>query len=153
MKTGKAAKIFGIDIKTVQRWTDDFAEFFSPEARGEGRTQRSYNPQDMIVLNTIMGLRAKRAEAEEIRAKLASGDLDTTLPPEATSIPGESAIVVYTRVKQLELALTHYQEQVEQLRADAQSERERYESKIEGLHEQIGELKAELKFLKQQDKE
>ena len=57
MKSGKLAKLFSVDIKTLYRWTDEYSEFFSSDAQGIGRTQREYGPQDMIVINTIMKLR------------------------------------------------------------------------------------------------
>lgn len=171
MKSGKLTKAFRIDPKTLYRWTDEFSEFFSQEALGKERTHREYNQNDVVMMNTIMKLRAQRVETEEIRARLAAGDLDTTLPPEATDIPGDSAIQVYSRLWQLETTVAQYEKQLEQAREDlfryeelAQKDRQRYEEQaredrrhyegeIGSLREQIGELKAELKFLKQHGKE
>lgn len=156
MRSGKVAKSFGIDPKTLYRWTEEFTEFFSPDALGEGRTQREYNAQDLVVMNTIMKLRSKRVDTEEIRARLAAGDLDTVLPPEATAIPGENAVMVYAQLRQLEAAVVQYQGLVEQLRTENKSDREQfeekrkeYEARIGDLREDIGRYKTKIEILEE----
>lgn len=138
MKSGKLAKLFSVDIKTLYRWTDEYSEFFSSDARGIGRTQREYGPQDMIVINTIMKLRQQRAEPEKIRAQLAAGDFDTTLPPEATSIEGENAVMVYTQLRVLE-----QQVNLEKTRADtAEAAFEKERERNENLLREVGKWQA-----------
>jgi len=133
MKTGKVAKLFGIDPKTVTGWVDEFAEFFSPGARGEESTQREYLPEDLIVLNTIKVERVKRSEVEQIRAVLASGHREVNLPPQATVIGGEAAIAVYAQMKELEVKLDESTREIERLRQENTDLRERNDIKIEKL--------------------
>lgn len=125
MRTGKVAKLFGIDIKTVQRWTDEFGDFFTEQAKGIGKPQREYAPEDLIVLNTVLKLRSQRAEPEKIRAVLTSRDFDTSLPPEATDISGESAVMVYAQIKALEARHEQDQQQIEYLQNELERERTR----------------------------
>jgi DNA-binding transcriptional MerR regulator len=168
MKSGRASKIFGIDQKTIYKWTDDFAEFFSRDAQGIGRTQREYSPEDMIVMNTIMKLRAQRVEVEEIRARLASGERDTVLPPEATAMPGENAIMVYAQLRQLETMVAErdamiamiesknekiieeYKQQITDLRSENSGHISELNRQINELNREIGRYQAKLDFLREQ---
>lgn len=168
MKSGRASKIFGIDQKTIYKWTDDFAEFFSKDAQGIGRTQREYSPEDMIVMNTIMKLRAKRVDVEEIRARLASGERDTVLPPEATAMPGENAIMVYAQLRQLETMVAErdamlamieakneklieeYKQQINDLRSENSGHISELNRQINELNREIGRYQAKLDFLRDQ---
>ena len=103
MKTGKVAKLFNRDANTISDWTERYTEFFTLSARAQGRSQRDYQPEDLIVLNTIRIARDQdNATWEEIRARLASGDLETALPAEALNIDGNAAITVYRQMKELE---------------------------------------------------
>lgn len=168
MKSGRASKIFGIDQKTIYKWTDDFAEFFSKDAQGIGRTQREYSPEDMIVMNTIMKLRAKRVDVEEIRARLSSGERDTVLPPEATAMPGENAIMVYAQLRQLETMVAErdsmlamieakneklieeYKQQINDLRSENSGHISELNRQINELNREIGRYQAKLDFLRDQ---
>ena len=91
MRTGKVAKLFGVDTNTVADWTLRFSDFFTPEARGEVHSQREYQPEDLIVVNTIRMERKQNATWEKIRADLAAGHRVTQLPPEAMNIQGDNA--------------------------------------------------------------
>ncbi len=174
MKTGSVAKLFGIDPKTVTGWVDEFPEFFSESAKGDGLTQRSYLPEDLIVLNTIKSERAVRTEIETIRAKLASGHRDMTLPPDQT-LNRESSLAVYGQLRALEAQLEderrekeqlwkrtrELEEMVERLNKEKAAEVERilketsdeytkkFTDQIASLHEQIGDLKATMRMLKE----
>ncbi len=72
MKTGTVAKRFDVDQKTIKIWTDMFPDYFSDGALGEGRTQRDYQMEDLIIINTIRVERAKNMPFEQIGAKLAA---------------------------------------------------------------------------------
>jgi DNA-binding transcriptional MerR regulator len=155
MKTGSVAKLFGIDPKTVTGWVDEFPEFFSESAKGDGMTQRSYLPEDLIVLNTIKAERAVRTEVETIRAKLTSGHRDTTLPPEQT-LNRESSLAIYGQLRALEAQLEDERREKEQHlkkidELEAAVDRLNRESRDrEGeLREQIGELKATIRMLRE----
>lgn len=146
MKTGQVARLFRIDTKTVQRWADDYAEFFSDGARGVGRTQREFSPQDLIMINTILRKGGgRRADPEKVRSILASGDLDTALPPEAVPIEGEKAIMVYTQLKVLEQQLSSERVQREAAEAALAKEREQheqYEKRLREMEREIGKWQA-----------
>jgi DNA-binding transcriptional MerR regulator len=174
MKTGSVAKLFGIDPKTATGWVDEFPEFFSESAKGDGLTQRSYLPEDLIVLNTIKAERAVRTDVETIRAKLASGHRDTALPPEQT-LNRESSLAVYGQLRTLEAQLEderrekeqlwrrtrELEETVERLNKEKTAEMQRllketsdeytkkFTDQIATLHEQIGDLKATIRMLKE----
>jgi DNA-binding transcriptional MerR regulator len=159
MKTGKVAKLFGIDPKTVTGWVDEFAEFFSPDAKGEDSTQREYLPEDLIVLNTIKVERVKRSEVEQIRAILASGHREVNLPPQASVIGGEAALAVYAQMKELEVKLEEYSLEIERLRQKNEDdwkraneqmriEREANQAKIEQLIEEKTEWRMRYQALK-----
>jgi DNA-binding transcriptional MerR regulator len=110
MKTGKAAKIFDVDPKTILSWTETFAAFFSHNARGDNRVQRDYNPDDIIVLNTIHVARSENKDMEEIRLMLEAGQRNPTLPPQAAVMGADQAMTVFAQLKQSQTALEQMQE-------------------------------------------
>lgn len=118
MRTGKVAKIFGVDTNTVADWTSRFSDFFTPDARGEVHTNREYQPEDLILINTIRIARKQNATWEKIQADLASGHRVTELPPEAMSIQGDNAMQVYTQLRTLQLELKGSKEDNERLRKE-----------------------------------
>lgn len=124
MKTGKVAKLFGIDPKTVTGWVDEFAEFFSRSALATNQTQRNYLPEDLVVLNTIKNERAHRTEIETIRAKLAAGYRDNVLPPETSYMDKDSAVAIFGQLKVLQTQLEDQQKENQQLREEIREERE-----------------------------
>ena len=117
MKTGKVAKLFGIDNNTVVDWTTRFPEFFTSEALGETRSQREYQPEDLIVINTIRAARKDNTPWEQIRADLEAGERVTALPPEIMTMQGDSALVLYTQLRTAQLELRNAQEEIERLRS------------------------------------
>jgi DNA-binding transcriptional MerR regulator len=146
MKTGTVAKRFDLDQKTIKIWTDMFPDHFSEGARGEGRTQRDYLMEDLWVLNTIKIERTKNVPFEQIGAKLAAGDIDTDLPPEFTSIEGESAIAIYSELKGYQIQIEHLTQEVERLRKEGKEK----EEKIERLNREVGKWQAMYEMLKAQ---
>jgi len=149
MKTGTVAKRFDLDQKTIKIWTDMFPGYFTPEGRGEGRTQRDFQMEDLIVLNTIKNDRARNIPFEQIAAKLAAGDLDTNLPPEFTSIEGENAIAVYSQIKGFQIQIEGLLQEVDRLRRDGKDKDE----KIERLNREIGKWQAMYEMLKEQNED
>lgn len=117
MKSGKVAKLFGVDPNTIMDWTSRYAEYFTPEAKGEVGSQREYQPEDLIVLNTIRNARKQNAPWEKIRADLEAGERETTLPPEAMSLEGDSALTLYSELRTTQLELRNAREENERLRA------------------------------------
>lgn len=116
MKTGKVAKLFGVDPNTIMDWTGRYPDFFTPEAKGEVHSQREYQPEDLILLNTIRVARKQNAPWEKIRADLEAGERETTLPPEAMTLEGESALTLYSELRTTQLELRSVKEENERLR-------------------------------------
>jgi DNA-binding transcriptional MerR regulator len=149
MKTGTVAKRFDVDQKTIKIWTDMFPDYFSDGALGEGRTQRDYEMEDLIIINTIRVERAKNMPFEQIGAKLAAGDLNTDLPPEFASIDGDSAIAVYSQIKGFQIQIDNLSQEVERLRKEGKEK----DDKIERLNREIGKWQAMYEMLKEQEDE
>lgn len=118
MRTGKVAKLFGVDTNTVADWTLRFSDFFTAEARGEIHSQREYQPEDLIIINTIRVARKQNATWEKIQADLAAGNRVTQLPPEAMNIQGDNAMQVYTELRTLQLELKGSLEENARLRTE-----------------------------------
>jgi chromosome segregation ATPase len=143
MKTGSVAHKLGIKSpKTVISWTELFSEFFSDGAKGGNGLQRDYNHNDLAIINTIRVERQRDTEWEDIRRKLDSGYLESSLPLEATVIEGDNALAVYGQIKSLESALTVANAEIERLRIESKEEIERL--RIESK-EEIERIRAESK--------
>ena len=117
MKTGAVAKRFGLDPNTITDWTDRFKEFFAAEAiPSDERKQRDYQPEDIVVLNTIRAYRARNIPWDEINVHLKGGERETNLPPEFVSIDGGSAITVYAEMREMRAKLDLAESEIERLR-------------------------------------
>ncbi|MBA3867838.1 MAG: MerR family transcriptional regulator [Anaerolineae bacterium] len=138
MKTGKAAKLFGVDPNTIMDWTSRFPGFFTAESKGEVHSQREYQPEDLIILNTIRVARKQNAPWEKIRADLEAGERETTLPPEAMTLEGESALTLYSELRTTQLELRSTKEENERLRASL-SEKDKA---LMDKSEEVGKWKA-----------
>jgi DNA-binding transcriptional MerR regulator len=143
MKTGKVAKIFGVDSKTIIAWVGQFPEYFSKEALGEGRTQRAFEPDDLIILNTIHGLRSQNVTYAEIGARLTSGERKDDLPPDATNIEGDKAVVVYSRLKMALAEVETLNSEVLRLRIES----EEHVQEIRKLERTLGAAEERIKML------
>lgn len=144
MKTGSVAHKLGIrSPKTIISWTEMFSEFFSESAKGGNGLQRDYNHNDLAVINTIRVERQRDTDWEEIRKKLDSGYLESSLPLEATVIEGENALAVYGQIKSLESALAVANSELERLRTESKSE-------IERLHNENENIRSEYKQREEQ---
>lgn len=126
MKTGRAAKMFKVDPKTIMQWTDTFASFFSTGALlSETNKQRIYTPDDLIILNTISAYRGEGLGMDEIRLHLESGKRNATLPVEAAVMGADQSLTIYAQLKQYqtELAETKIRlEESERLRKEDHDE-------------------------------
>jgi DNA-binding transcriptional MerR regulator len=160
MKSGKAAKALGIDPKTVKSWTDEFSEFFTEDARGNGRTQRFYHPEDLIVLNTIRVERSNRVEREKIQVLLQTGYRNEAFPAEYYTVEGDAAIVQYTQLAMLRTQLTEKEAEIarmrqerdtelERLQRERTEERERLMTEVAKLNREIGRLQAKIEILEE----
>ena len=137
MKTGKVAKAFGIDRKTVSNWTDmpQFQEFFSPEAKGIDRTQRDYSEPDLLVINTIRAMRNKNMGWDEIAAHLGSGERERELPASAMLVETTAPIAQYGRIIELQTALDSAEEQIDVLQEEVEQLRKELQERVDAVRE------------------
>ena len=130
MKTGEVAKGFHLDSNTVTAWTDRFAEFFTPEALAKDKTQRDYQPEDIILLNTIRGERIKNTKWDEIRRLLQEKELNNELPADFTTVEGANALTVYTTIRNQDTLLATANTEIMRLREELTAERKEKEALI-----------------------
>jgi hypothetical protein len=140
MKTGRVAKLFARDPKTIIKWTDTFEEFFTPEAKGDGGNQRVYGLDDLVALNTIRILIGNRENETEIFSKLKSGYRESSLPPEFSALEGDKAIAVYAEMSQMKAEITSLREQL----ANGATMLDKKDSEIAGLNKEIALLNREI---------
>ncbi|MBA3867556.1 MAG: hypothetical protein H0X30_00225 [Anaerolineae bacterium] len=140
MKTGRVAKLFARDPKTIIKWTDTFEDFFTEEAKGVGGNQRFYSMDDLITLNTIRTLTGNRETEAVIINKLQSGYRETSLPPEFTALEGDKAIAVYAEMSQMKAEITSLREQL----TNTASIVDKKDSEISGLNREIAQLNREI---------
>lgn len=157
MKTGKVAQIFNRDPKTILNWTQEVTEFLSDGAvlRGSGgKTQREYTEADIVVLNTVEALRRDGMNNwDDIRAALRSGQRVTELPPGMATVgTGESSLVIYQRMVQLQAVhettlekLAEAEERINTLEQAAKEREDAYREEIGALRERIGMYRGVLK--------
>ncbi len=134
MKTGKVAKAFGIDRKTVSNWTDmpQFQRFFTEDARGIDRTQRDYIEPDLLVINTIRVLRNKSMDWDEIEAALEQGERERELPASAMLVETTAPIAQYGRIVELQTALESAEEHIEELHEEI----ERLQTRVDTVRDE-----------------
>lgn len=137
MKTGKVAKAFGIDRKTVSNWTDmpQLSKFFSPEAQGIDRTQRDYLEPDLLVINTIRALRNKGIDWDDIAVILDSGERERELPASAMLVETTAPIAQYGRIVELQTSLEAAEEQVEMLQEEVERLRSELQRRVDTVRE------------------
>jgi len=160
MKTGEAAKLMGIDPKTIVNWIDraEFVKYFSPTARKEGISQRILTDNDLALLNTIRHMTVNdRATWAEIAAVIESGELRRDIPENAAFVDTRMVPEPQVRESMRALAIAAERDQlaqrVEALQAEIAAERARSEAKQESLlreladmSRRLGEYETELKF-------
>ena len=145
--SGKVSKMLGVDIKTVKAWTNEFADMFGADAKGDDRTRREYSDDDLILLNTIRTERVKRTPAEGIRELLKSGYRNTQMPPQFYTVEAKTAMVQYAEVQSLRVQLGDASKEIERLRQEQREDRKR----IEELNREIGKLQAKIEILEEDE--
>ena len=163
MKTGKVAKVFGIDRKTVSNWTDmpQFHKFFSSEAHSINRTQREYLEPDLLVINTIRAMRDKGMDWDEIAIFLETGERERELPPSALLVETMAPIAQYGRLVELQTALDKANEQneilqddLEHLRAELQEHRDKAQQQLQEYRDKVQqELQQRVDEVRNQERE
>ena len=143
MKTGAVAKRFNVDPNTITAWTDRFAEFFTPEAKAQDNTQRDYQDEDIVVLNTIRTARVTNTPWDEIRAMLNSGQRDGKLPPEFTNMDGTQMGAVYADMREMVVKLDYAQAEINRLSGDNAVQRKRIDelnAEVKQLSREVGDI-------------
>jgi DNA-binding transcriptional MerR regulator len=130
MKTGEVAKRFHLDSNTVTAWTGRFAEFFTPEALAKDKTQRDYQPEDIIVLNTIRVERIKNTKWDEILEVLKSDRREEELPADFATVEGANAVAVLTKIYSQDTLLATANAEIVRLREELAAERKEKEALI-----------------------
>jgi DNA-binding transcriptional MerR regulator len=130
MKTGKVAKAFGVDRKTISNWTEmpQFKKFFTTDALGINRTQRDYLETDLLIINTIRVLRNRGDDWNEIADFLEKGERERELPASAMLVETTAPIAQYGRIVELQTALEAAEEQIEQLQDEIDRLQQRVDS-------------------------
>jgi DNA-binding transcriptional MerR regulator len=138
MKTTKVAEMLGIDAKTVTNWTenDKLNKFFSDPAKVNSKA-RSYNEDDVRVLNTIRVARETGTDWMEIASSLDSGYRDHDLPPSALLVDTTTTLVQYSKFALAQQKIEDLEAEVERLRGEIE--------RREVLREEIGLLKGMLR--------
>jgi DNA-binding transcriptional MerR regulator len=155
MKTGKAAKVFGLDPKTITNWTDNalLSKFFSRDALGEvGASQRDYNEADILVLNTIRLERSRGADWLQIAELLETGVRDKDLPPTAMMVETTMPIAQFGKIATLITERDNLKSEVERLNQELEKRDttiDRQQHRIEELNRQIGRLEGRLEQIKE----
>lgn len=159
MKTGKVAKSFGIDPKTVLNWTDHplFRKFFTHEALGDAdHTQRDFNESDLMVLNTIRSERARNTDWEDIAKILEGGYREDELPPTAMLVETTAPIAQYGRIVALTAERDSALAEVNRLKEEAKQKDtvlEQLQREIQKLNREIGKLEGKMEYLKERQDE
>ena len=144
-KPGDIHNRLGIDPKTLLTWIDRFPEFFSDGAKGApGNLSRVYTEADLLVVNTILKLRAEKQEFEKIRAQLETGYRDKELPMSFYEVEGERAVTVFADLRQLEARYEDAQAEIERLRKELDSVRAADKQEIIDLNKKIAVLEFQL---------
>jgi DNA-binding transcriptional MerR regulator len=149
-KAGSIAGELGVHPDTIRNWTERFPEFFSPEARGEKGLRRVFTIEDEDILYSIRTWLGQGFQFETIRAKLADGERLQTIPSPSKPLEGESALAVYSQLRQLETILTERDSLIEHLRSENKEQREEFLKRISDLDREIGRYQAQIDFLKDQ---
>lgn len=151
MKSGKAARMLGIDRRTITNWTDreEFLRFFSPEARNlTTGFHRTYTESDVLVLNTIRVERDRGTAWDDIALMLQSGERHLDLPPSALTVETTAPVAQYGKIQAYEARIQLLESQVGDLK-DMLTEKDDI---IGDLREEIGMLKALLQMEKERSK-
>jgi len=151
MKSGKVARMLGLDRRTVTNWTDkeEFARFFSPEARNlTSGYQRTYTESDVIVLNTIRVERDRNTPWEDIAVMLQNGERHLDLPPSALTVETTAPVSQYGKIQAYEAKIELLESQLGDLKHMLAEKDET----IGDLREEIGMLKALLQIEKERTK-
>jgi DNA-binding transcriptional MerR regulator len=149
VKTSRAAKLFKVDFKTIVSWTNTFSKFFSEGANNP--KQRNYDPDDLILLNTIQTLRAKGDALPDIHIQLEGGYRNAALPPTEVAMGAEQTMTVYAQLKQYQAEVEHLTKALEEEKAEKKAGFQERDERIISLNREIAVLQYRLEQLETDD--
>jgi hypothetical protein len=136
MRTGKVSKALGIDQKTITNWLnrDELKDLFSVGAQMEsGKSQRDFNMDDQLILNTIRHFRTDQGEDdwEKIAAEVRSGFRQTEMPDSFYTTETTTSMQVYTQMIEIKNQLDLITIERDQLRTELEKERGRSQTQLD----------------------
>lgn len=152
MRTGEAARRLGVDRTTIVNWIahEALSDLFSPEARGEDRTQRVLNDDDVSLLATIHVLRTRDdiTEWDMIRDYLETGKRESLPPLDGVSTTSTTVSRPYAEQSARAAATLAERDsalaEVGRLRDELIAQDERHQQKVSSLYEEIRRLEREI---------
>jgi hypothetical protein len=135
MRTGKVAKALGIDQKTITNWLnrDELKDLFSPGARMDvGKSQRDFNMDDQLILNSIRYLRNDQGEKdwEKIAAEIQRGYRQTEMPDSYYTTETTTSMQVYTKMIEIKNQLDLMTTERNQLHIELENERTKSQNEL-----------------------
>ena len=155
--TGDLAARLRVSGTTIRNWADRFSDFMEPAATPPSGQIRAYSEQDALVLATIARESDRRAPTDEIKRLLKDeSNLVTELPmllPTVSPTPKGSEGRALAQVQKLTWELAQSQHEIirleaelERVREERDSEREKGQARVEELLRKIGALERELEL-------
>lgn len=82
-----------VSPSTLRRWSEEFADFLSPEAdSSEGKQHRRYSDEDMAMLITVKGLMADGLTYDQVRERLNQPDAGSKPDGPGSMVPADAAL-------------------------------------------------------------
>jgi len=82
-----------VSPSTLRRWSEEFAEFLSPEAdSSEGKQHRRYSDEDLATLITVKGLMADGLTYDQVRERLVQIDSGEVPAGPGSMVPSDAAL-------------------------------------------------------------
>jgi DNA-binding transcriptional MerR regulator len=89
----EVATRLGVSPSTLRRWSEEFAEFLSPEANSaEGKQHRRYSDEDLATFITVKGLMAEGLTYDQVRQRLHELRADEEYDGPSSMVAAEAAL-------------------------------------------------------------
>lgn len=140
MKIGALARSLGVPVPTLRRWTQEFADGLSPEARGGDGRPRDFSPRDQRLLRQVKDLLADREMTyARARQRLREDGLLNGAAAPSEAAPAEAGPASEAEREAAERFVATI---VERLLLPWTQRIEQAERQLEGLRQQIAALQA-----------
>lgn len=148
--TGEIAAALNVSVGSIRNWTAEPAiePYLSQSATRTGpyikAKERSYTENDLYVMNTIHKHKTRLNMWEDVAAMLASGELDTVLPPSAALIFQPTAAESFADALVLRQQLIAASETIERLETELRLTRTEAAEQIKSAQEEARQREADL---------